>query len=98
MVLHVDGTTLDEAPPCAAVLYHQFPQLRESGRRLVASLATSRPGSTYSATGLYLTAREYAVAQSSDTRLEVLATDSLGCNLAIASREERASRGGLSQP
>ena len=86
MVLHVDGTILDEAPPCAAVLYHQFPQLRESARRLVASLASSRPGSTYSATGLYLTAREYAVAQSSDTRLEVLATDSLGCNLAIVMR------------
>jgi len=72
MVLHVDGTTLDEAPPCAAVLYHQFPQLRESGRRLVASLPSSRRGATYNATGLYLTAREYAVAQSSDTRLETL--------------------------
>ena len=51
MVLHVDGTTLDEAPPCAAVLYHQFPQLRESGRRLVASLPSSRRGATYNATG-----------------------------------------------
>jgi hypothetical protein len=86
MVLHVEGAPLEEAPACSASLYHQFPALRGPARALTAALPSARPGAAYSAAGHYLTAREYAAAQGPDSRLEVLATDRLGCNLALVLR------------
>ena len=97
MVLHVASAPLEEVPATPAALYQQFPHLRDSARRLVAALPSARPGAAYSQASLYLTTREFAVAQATDTRLDALVTDSLGCNLAMVLRNPASGHTMLAQ-
>ena len=89
MVLCVGGLALEEAPVSPSSLYQQHPQLAKGARALVDRLPSSHPGQHFSSSSLYLTVREYALAHSSDSRLEVLATDTLATNLALVLRNRQ---------
>ena len=97
MVLYVSGTPLSEAPPCPSALYQQFPGLREGASRLVRQMAGAARGADYNRVSLYVTTREFATARSSDSRLEMLATDSLANNLAIVLRNNSTGHTLLAQ-
>ena len=97
MVLHMSGSPLSEAPSCPSALYQQLPGLREGASRLVRQVAGAARGADYNRVSLYVTTREFATARSSDSRLEMLATDSLANNLAIVLRNNSTGHTLLAQ-
>ena len=82
MVLLVNNSPLSDTPRSLNWLYNQYPSLKDGAKQL----AGTEPKQIHSSGSLFVSAREYAVTHSQDSKLSVVGTDNLINNTAIIIR------------
>ena len=82
MVILVNHTPISDTPRSLNWLYVQYPSLRDPVKQLTAADVKTVTG----AGSLFVSAREYAVTNATDSRVSVVGTDNLINNTAIILR------------